>query len=280
MAKLLIVATPIGNLEDLSPRAARVLTQSPVVAAESVRRAKGLLSHLGISGKRIISCREANRERAARQVLAALEEGQDVVLISDAGTPGVSDPASAVVEAAAGAGFAVSPLPGPSALASALSLAAFTVTPLVFLGFLPAKAGARKKALEQARDTGWAVAMFEAPHRLERTARDLSEVFGERRLVVAREISKLHEEVVYTTCAELPQRLLEITVKGELTLVVEGGQPARAGQEELSDLLRRGLASGELSPSRLARQVAKETRLSRDEVYRRLLEIKEEDKPA
>ncbi len=276
MARLLVVATPIGNLEDLSPRAARALKESPVVAAESLRRARGLLSHLGLAGKRLISCREANRARAAGQVLAALSEGRDVALISDAGTPGVSDPASAVVAAALEAGYAVSPLPGPSALAAALCLAPFPVTPLAFLGFLPAKVGPRRRLLASARDTGWALALFEAPHRLAATARDLGEVLGGRRLLLARELSKLHEQVLLTSCQELAGSLGPEGARGEITLVVAGGEPAAPAEEQLDELLRQGLAAGGLAPSRLAKQVARQTGVGREQVYRRLLEIKGE----
>lgn len=276
MARLLVVATPIGNLADLSPRAAEALAQSPVVAAESLRRARGLLSHLGLTGKRLVSCREANRARAAAQVLDALAAGMDVALVSDAGTPGVSDPASAVVAAALEAGYAVSPLPGPSALAAALSLAPFSVTPLAFLGFLPAKAGPRRRLLETARDTGWALALFEAPHRLAGTAADLAEVFGQRPLLLAREISKLHEQVLLSSCSDLASELDPDQVRGEITMVVAGGEPAAPGADQLDELLRRGLARGELAPSRLAKEVARQTGLGREAVYRRLLEMKNE----
>ena len=198
MATLFVVATPIGNLEDLSPRAARVLAESPVVAAESVGRAKKLLAHLGLSGKWLISCREANRRQAAAKVLQALGEGKDVALISDAGTPGLSDPGQAVVEQTAKLGYRISPVAGPSALAAALSVAGIKQAPFVFLGFLPAKPGARKRLLEQAGANGWSLVAYEAPHRMADAAKDLGEVLGERRVVVCRELTKLHEEILRT----------------------------------------------------------------------------------
>lgn len=279
MATLYVVATPIGNLEDLSPRAARVLGEVPVVAAESLTRTRGLLSHLGLTGKRLISCREANRARAAREVVQALGEGQDVALVSDSGTPGVSDPGAVVVRAAAEAGHRVSPLPGPSALASALSLAGVEAAPVVFLGFTPAKPGARRKLLEKAGETGWPLVLFEAPHRLADTAQDLAGVLGDRPVLLARELSKIHEEVVHTTCRDLAARAARQPPKGEITLVVAGAakQEAKpAADDEVDGLLRQGLAEGAETPSRLARRVAAQTGLGREAVYQRLLKLKEQ----
>jgi 16S rRNA (cytidine1402-2'-O)-methyltransferase len=279
MATLYVVATPIGNLEDLSPRAAKVLGQVPVVAAESLARTRGLLSHLGLTGKRLISCREANRTRAAQDVVQALGAGQDVALISDSGTPGVSDPGAAVVKAAAVAGHRVSPLPGPSALASAISLAGVEAAPVVFLGFAPAKPGPRRKLLDKAVATGWPLVLFEAPHRLAKTAADLLQLLGDRPVLLARELSKIHEEVVHTTCRDLAVRAGGGPARGEITLVVAGAPEqsrSAAGDEEVDELLRAGLAEGAEAPSRLARWVAVQTGLGRESVYQRLLELKEQ----
>ena len=277
MASLFVVATPIGNLEDLSPRAERALRESAAVAAESINRTRKLLSHLGISGKKLISCRESNRDWAAGQVAELLGQGLDVALVSDSGTPGVSDPGSVVVEKAAEAGHRVSPVPGPSALASALSVSGFAGTPSVFLGFCPTKTGARKKLLERAAATGWPVVLFEGPHRLAKTARDLLEVFGNRRVVLARELSKLNEEVAHLSLA----RLAELAgqggdkARGEITLVVEGGEPLETGGPDLDELLREGLAKNGERPAKLAARVAKQMGMTKDEVYRRLLGLKQ-----
>jgi 16S rRNA (cytidine1402-2'-O)-methyltransferase len=272
MATLYVVATPIGNLEDLGPRAARVLAEAPVVAAESIERTKKLLAHLGLEGKRLISCREANRRQAAAKVLQALDQGQDVALVSDAGTPGLSDPGEAVVAAVAALGHPISPVAGPSALAAALSVSGFKQAPLSFLGFLPAKAGPRRRLLSQAAASGWALALFEAPHRLETTAKDLAEILGERPVVVCREMTKLHEQVVRATCRELPRRLEDVQARGEITIVVGPGEPQGPDPDEVSRLIDQGLASGEAKPSALARQVAAATGLNREEVYRLILE--------
>jgi len=271
MATLYVVATPIGNLEDLGPRAARVLAEVPVVAAESVERTKKLLAHLGLSGKRLISCREANRRQAAAKVLDALGQGKDVALVSDAGTPGLSDPGEEVVARAAAMGYVISPVAGPSALAAALSVAGFKQVPLSFLGFLPAKAGARRRLLEQTAASGWTLAMFEAPHRLRDTALDLAEILGPRRVVLCRELTKLHEQVLRATCAELPGRLEGQQMRGEITLVVGPGEPAGPDRDQVAELVEKGLAAGELKPSALARQVAAATGMNREDVYKLIL---------
>ncbi|MFH1033886.1 MAG: 16S rRNA (cytidine(1402)-2'-O)-methyltransferase [Pseudomonadota bacterium] len=278
MSTLFVVATPIGNLEDITPRAARVLREVPVVAAESLARGKKLLSHLDIHGKRLISCREANRRRSAQQVTQALEAGQDVALISDAGTPGVSDPGVAVVRAAQEAGHRLCPVAGPSALAASLSVSGLPGVPLVFLGFAPAKPGARRKLLQRAVDSGWTFVLFEAPHRLAETAADLAEVAGgERPLVLARELTKLNEEVVHTTCQGLAELAGQSQARGEITLVVAGApsEMDQQAQEDLvEDLLAQGLAQGE-PPSRLAKQVAQQSGQARELVYKRILELKQ-----
>jgi 16S rRNA (cytidine1402-2'-O)-methyltransferase len=275
VATLYVVATPIGNLGDLSPRAAEVLEQAPVVAAEGVGRSRKLLSHLGLAGKRLISCREENLARAAAQVREALDQGQDVALVTDAGTPGVSDPGGRLVAELARSGHRLCPVAGPSALTAAVSVAGWPGAPFCFLGFLPAKPGPRRRLLERARDLGWPFVAFEAPHRLAETAAELGRLLGPRPAVVARELSKLHEEVVHTTCAELAQAVNTEGVKGEITILIAGGEPAPGGGPDLDGLLGEGLARAELSPSQLAKRVAAQVRQPRDEVYRRLLELKE-----
>jgi len=279
VATLWVVATPIGNLADLGTRAAEVLATTEVVAAESVRRTRGLLSHLGVSGRKLISCREANRRRAAAEVVGHLDAGRDVALVSDAGTPGVSDPAAAVVTAAVAAGHRVSPIPGPSSLAALLSVSGLARPQVLFLGFLPVKAGPRRRLLRRAAEGGWALAIFEAPHRLAATARDLAEVVGDRPVVMAREISKLHEEVVHTTCRRLAQRAAAEPIRGEISLLVFGhsGQPQPAqDDQEVERLLRRGLAQGAEAPARLAKRVAAECGRGKDEVYKLLMRIKQD----
>lgn len=276
MATLYVVATPIGNLQDISPRAVQVLQDAAVIAAEGVNRTRKLLSHLDLGGKKLISCREANRKRCAALVKRYLDQGMDVALVSDSGTPGVSDPGSLVVEQAAKAGHRLCPIPGPSALAAALSVAGQPGAPVVFLGFAPSKQGPRRRLLEQAAQTGWPMVLFEAPHRLAKTAQDMLEVLGDRELVLARELSKVNEQVSHTSVASLAQSAAQDQARGEITLVVAGAPVENAADDEVEDLLRQGIMAGDQPPSRLARQVAAATGLAREEVYRRLLALKNE----
>ncbi|MGD8561743.1 MAG: 16S rRNA (cytidine(1402)-2'-O)-methyltransferase [Desulfarculaceae bacterium] len=287
MATLFVVATPIGNLEDLSSRAERVLSQAPVIAAESVKRTRKLLSHLGLKGKKFISCREANRKFASAQVAEALGRGQDVALVTDAGTPGVSDPGNWVVQKIAGSGHRICPIPGPSAWSSGLSVSGMPGAPCLFLGFLPAKPGPRRRLLSKAGQTGWTMVMFEAPHRLPATARDLAQMLGDRPLVVARELTKVNEEVLHTTTFDLAGTVSD-RVQGEVTLVVSGqgevqadatyaedvGGASRGRWVVAEEMLSEGLTQGREGPSRLAKRVAKAAGVPRDEVYRRLLDLK------
>lgn len=275
MANLFVVATPIGNLGDISPRSAETLADCKVIAAESVARCRKLLSHLGLGGKKIISCREANRQRSADDVAGWLDGGCDVALVSDAGTPGISDPGAVVVRRAVEAGHRVCPIPGPSAAAAALSVAGLEPSPVVLIGFLPPKTKARREVLQNAVQTGWPMLIFEGPHRLARTAEDLLAVVGDRPVMVGRELSKIHEQVVHTTCSGLAQAASENGAKGEYTLVIYGGEPPRPNPEDIDRLLRQGLERADASPSELARQVAQATGRTRKEVYRRLMEIKD-----
>lgn len=275
MARLLVVATPIGNLGDISPRAAQALEEAAVIAAESVRRTRKLLSHLGIRGKKLVSCRESNRQRAAQWVLGFLDSGLDVALVSDSGTPGVSDPGSLVVERAAQAGHRLVPVAGPSALAAALSVAGIPGAPVVFLGFCPAKSGARKKLIAQGAATGWPLVLYEAPHRLARAAQDLLEVLGDRAVVLCRELTKVNEEVAHTTLQKLALAGEDSQAKGEITLVVHGGRAMAHEAPSLDQEIRRALAEDDAPPSRMAKAVAKKTGRARDEVYRRILEIRQ-----
>src|SRR4051812_21064282 len=202
-ATLYVVATPLGNLGDLSPRAAELLRRVPVVAAEDTRRTRGLLSHLGASPT-LLSFHAHSGERRLDAVLDILRDGRDVALVSDAGTPGVSDPGADLVAAARAGGIAVIPIPGPSAVATALSAAGFPADRYLFLGFLPRKGGERARLLARAAVEEWSVVLFEAPGRLGALLQDLARLTGpERQAAVARELTKLHEEFRSGTLADL-----------------------------------------------------------------------------
>jgi 16S rRNA (cytidine1402-2'-O)-methyltransferase len=267
---LYVVATPLGNLGDLAPRAAEALRQAAVVAAEDTRRTRGLLSHLGASST-LLSFHAHSGERRLETLLEILADGRDIALVTDAGTPGVSDPGTDLVAAAREAGFPVVPIPGPSAVATALSVAGIPGDRYLFLGFLPRKGTERARLLTRAAAEEWSVVLFEAPPRLVALLQDLGAVAGHgRRAMVARELTKLHEELKTGTLAELADYYSQTAPRGELTIVMEGtGAPApppdRAGEAavEASALLADGLSRREV-----ARRLTETMGMSRNDAYR------------
>ncbi len=238
---LFVVATPIGNLEDITPRAVETLRRAAVIACEDTRRTGALLRHLGIRPARIVSYHKFNERGRRALILAALRSGQDVALVTDGGTPAISDPGAVVVEAALQEGLRVSPIPGPSAIAAAASVSGFTSASFLFVGFLPAAAGPRRRALEDLRAESRPMLFLEAPHRVARAARDMLEVLGERPVTLVREATKLYEEVRRTTLSALTDGFASSAPRGEFTLVVQGGLPARR-------FPARGRPGGEAAP--------------------------------
>ena len=267
---LYVVATPLGNLGDLTPRAAEVLRQAAVIAAEDTRRTRGLLSHLGVSPT-LLSFHAHSGKRRLDTLLEILAGGRDVALVTDAGTPGVSDPGTDLVAAAREAGFTVVPIPGPSAVATALSAAGMPADRYLFLGFLPRKGTERARLLARAAAEEWSVVLFEAPSRLVALLRDLAAAAGpDRRAVVARELTKLHEELRAGTLAGLADYYSDATPRGEITIVVEGtGAPAPPpdrtadATEEAAALLAEGLSRREV-----ARRLTETLGMSRNDAYR------------
>jgi 16S rRNA (cytidine1402-2'-O)-methyltransferase len=273
--RLVVVGTPIGNLEDLSPRAARVLGGADAIFCEDTRVTAKLASRLSLSAPRI-SC-PAPRERSrVRELLERLGRGETVALVSDAGMPALSDPGERLVDAAARAGYVVEVVPGPSAPAAALAVSGLPAVPHFFAGFLPARAGERRRALEKLRDRTETLVWFEAPHRLVESLADAAQVLGTRRACVARELTKLHEEVVRGRLPEVAQTFrARGTGRGEVTVVVEGasGDSDREGvREALDDEIRNALARGE--PKReLARELARRSGVPAREIYALALKI-------
>ena len=269
-ATLYVVATPLGNLGDLSPRAADLLRRVPVVAAEDTRRTRGLLTHLGASPT-LLSFHAHSGERRLDTVLEILRDGRDVALVSDAGTPGVSDPGADLVAAAHAGGIAVVPIPGPSAVATALSAAGLPADRYLFLGFVPRKGGERTRLLARAAAEEWSVVLFEAPARLGALLQDLARVAGpERQATVGRELTKLHEEFRSGTLAELADYYSEHDPRGEITVVLAGtGAPAPEEDrtEEAAEHAVELLAEG-LSRREVARRLTESHGLSRNDAYR------------
>jgi 16S rRNA (cytidine1402-2'-O)-methyltransferase len=261
---LYVVATPIGNLGDLSPRAVHILREVSLIAAEDTRHSRRLLTHFNIATP-LVSYHQHN-QRARHDMLMAALEGGDVALITDAGTPGISDPGSGLVAAALAAGYRVSPVPGPSSLAAAVSVSGLGEGPFVFLGFLPRPADERRLVVARAAATGFPLVLMESAQRLQARLSELSAVLGNRATVMARELTKVHEEVRLTTLGELRDDVARDPLRGEIVLVISGAQSPLTSETELDDVLRTLRRAG-LSISQTAREAAQMTGRPRSELY-------------
>lgn len=272
--RLYIVATPIGNLEDITLRALRILKEVSLIAAEDTRHSRKLLQHYAIATP-LIACHEHNEEARSHQLLARLQAGQDIALISDAGTPGISDPGFLLVRRCREAGIAVEAVPGPSAVAAALSVAGLPCARFAFEGFLPAKKKAREDLLTALRDEPRTLVFYEAPHRLKATLEAIVRILGEdRQLAVARELTKKHEELVSGTASEVLNRFSE-EVRGEIVLLIAPADKTAVQPQDVTSALRHLAAQENLPPAELVRRVAKATGVGRSEVYQAYLRWKE-----
>jgi 16S rRNA (cytidine1402-2'-O)-methyltransferase len=269
---LYVVATPIGNLEDITARALRVLREVALIAAEDTRHSGKLLHHFGIRTP-LISCHEHNEQQRQEALLGRLLAGESIALISDAGTPAIADPGYRLVRACHAAGVPVTPVPGPSALLAALSAAGEPTDRFVFEGFLPARAVAREEALRALRDEPRTVVCYETPHRLLATLAAMAAVWSAQRpLVVARELTKLHEELFRGTVGEAQAHFAAGRVRGELVLIL----PAFAApppSRDLSVVLRELLFDRQLPRKEAVKLVAREFGLASSDVYRLSLEV-------
>jgi len=276
---LFVVATPIGNLDDLSPRAREVLGRADLIAAEDTRVTGRLLSHVGIK-VRSLALHDHNEEKVVPELIEALESGNSVALVSDAGTPLVSDPGYRLVRAAHNVGITVSPIPGPSAPVAALSASGLPSDRFVFEGFLPTRQGARKRRLEVLRPETRTVLYFESVHRVAETISDMRSVLGDsRQAFIGRELSKLHEQCVPGSLAELAESLADgrIPLKGEFVIGIEG----IADMEEDTFAADADRWLGELMPVMPGKQavdiVARVTGVPRNTVYQQMLARKKAD---
>ncbi len=262
---LFLVATPIGNLEDITLRALRVLREADLVACEDTRQSHKLLDHYGVQ-KPVLSYHEHNEEERAPELVEKLREGARIALVSDAGTPLVSDPGYRLVRKAIEAGVRVEAIPGPSAALAALAASGLPTDAFHFAGFLPPRGSQRRKALLRLRDEPATLIFYEAPHRILETLEDIDAVFGPRPVVLARELTKIHEEYLRGTAAEL--RHAHIPQKGEITILI-----AKAEQLEIRDDASIPEAVAECMKAGMSRMealksVARERGLSKREVYR------------
>lgn len=267
MGTLYLVATPIGNLEDMTARGLRVLREAALIAAEDTRRTGRLLTHFGIE-TRMVSY-HAHNERGRRELLLAALGAGDVALVSDAGTPGISDPGVDLVRAAVGAGFPVSAVPGPSAVAAAVGVSGLVDGPFLALGFLPRRGRERRRMVASGGASGFPVVLFEAPGRLVETLGELAEAWGDRPSVVLRELTKLHEEVARGGLAELAERFRGRAVRGEIVVVVGARVEAPMADDGDVDALLGELRRSGMSASQAAREVAGMTAIPRSELYAR-----------
>jgi 16S rRNA (cytidine1402-2'-O)-methyltransferase len=269
---LFIVATPIGNLEDITQRALRVLGEVDIVACEDTRRTRVLLNHFGIK-TRTLSYHEHNERERADEICKMLLSGKDVALVSDAGTPLINDPGFRLTNAAIELNLPVVPIPGPTALISALVASGLPSDQFLFAGFLPSRANARREKLEELGTIPATLVLYEAPHRIAATLKDALDVLGNRQATVARELTKIHEEIARGSLRELLERFgAGSTVRGEIVLVISGAAVDETGAtepasrkliERVSELEREGLAA------KLAlKKAARELGLKRDEAYR------------
>lgn len=281
MGTLYVVGTPIGNLEDITLRALRVLREVDLIACEDTRHTRTLLKRHGIATP-LVSYHEHNERERAQQLVRRLKAGEDIALVTDAGMPGISDPGFHVVTGALAAGVPVTPVPGPSAVTAVLSVAGLGTDRFLFMGFLPRTRAARRRAFEEVSTVPATLVLFEAPHRIRDTLADLAEVLGPRRVALMRELTKIHEEVLRGRADEIAERLADIQPRGEITLVVEGAALRRqAGQAQSRHLevravepaahLRRLLNRG-LSRRDAARSLAETYGIPRRVAYRMALE--------
>jgi len=273
VSDLYLVATPIGNLEDVSLRALRVLGSAELVLAEDTRRTRVLLDRHGVPAKPI-SLHTHNEAGRVSQLLAVLDGGGDVALVSDAGTPLISDPGDRLVAAALEAGHRVVPIPGASAPLAALAASGLPALPFTFVGFLPRRSGECDRVLESLRDRRDTLILFESPRRLAKTLARLEAAFGDRQACVARELTKLHEEFVRGPLSELAKRFAD-GARGECTLVVAGAPEAAAAlsEPELDAAIRARIADGQ-SPREISDQLAESSGLPKREIYARVVALK------
>ncbi len=271
---LYLGATPIGNLEDMTFRAVRMLKEADLIAAEDTRHTRQLLNHFEIHGKPMLSYHENNKEKAGPVLLQALEEGKNVVLVSDAGFPGISDPGEAAAKDAIAHGFLVVPIPGANAALTALVASGLGTTPFFFGGFLPKTKKKRIEQLEAWKTIPATLILYEAPHRIREVLQDIKDVWGDRDMAMCRELTKIHEEFFRGSIAEVRQHLEESLPRGEFVLVIapEKAEPAALTEDPLV-VVKQLVANGMDKKEALA-QTAKQYKVPKRELYNRLVREK------
>lgn len=274
---LYVVSTPIGNLKDITLRALEVLKEVDIVAAEDTRHSRKLFSRYDIK-TRLISYYGAKEELKGDVVLRELKAGKKVALISDAGTPGISDPGYYLIKNAAEEGHDIFTIPGPSALVSAITISGLPTARFVFEGFLPPKGSARRKRIESLKGEERAVVIYESPRRAIKTLKELLAALGDRQAAMARELTKIHEELVRGTISDIINRLEEKGVKGEITLIIAGeAEPAEEEDktDKMNELIGKALTN-KIPVKDAAEMISLELGLSKREVYQSMVKLKNE----
>ena len=272
-ATLYIIATPIGNLEDITYRAVRILGEVDLIAAEDTRHSLKLLNHFGIS-KPLTSYFDHNQQFKGERILNALRQGKSVALISDAGTPCISDPGYQLVRDAVAESIKVVPVPGACAAVAALSASGLPTDTFTFAGFPPARQGKRRTFLSGMNDLPGTLVLYEAPHRLLDTLADIREVLGERQVIVARELTKIYEEFIHGTASEVIAAVSRDIVRGEVVILIAAGESTPPEAEPLEEVLQRLMADGTLSVKDIAKQAAIISGVSRSEAYSEALKLR------
>ena len=273
--KLYVVATPIGNLGDMSSRAVQTLSDVDFIAAEDTRVTGKLLNHFDIK-KHLVSCQKYNERERTEQIIERIKNGENCAFCSDAGTPVISDPGGLLVSRALDEGINVVPISGPSAVITALSVCGQHCERFCFEGFLPTPKGGRKTRLEEIKDEKRTIVFYEAPHKLQRTLKDLLEILGNRQITICRELTKLHEEIWRTTIEVAAEHYDENPPRGEFVLVVEGAREENKTEGSFEEAVERVLAlfnDGD-SLSEASKKIAKEFGLSKSLLYKAVLEKK------
>lgn len=265
-ATLYLVPTPIGNLSEMSPRAIEVLNSVDVIACEDTRTSGTLLRHFDIN-KKLIACHNFNEENSAKGIIALLEEGQNVALISDAGYPLINDPGQKLVKLTTEAGFNVVPVSGPSAFLNALVASGLVAQPFIFVGFLPQANGEREKKLQEYKNYPMTMVFYEAPHRIDKMLNSCLKILGDRQCVLARELTKMHEEFIRGSISEVIEILPEI--RGEMVIVMDGNHEdtsASISDADILEMVAQKESEG-VSTRDAIKQIAKETGLSKNAIY-------------
>ncbi len=269
---LYIVATPIGNLEDMTHRGIRVLNEVDLIAAEDTRHTRKLLTHFGITTDIISYYREKESQRSS-ELVAKMVAGADIALVSDAGTPAISDPGSILVNEARINGVRIIPIPGPCALSAAVSCAGLIPGSFLFIGFPPAKSGQRRRLITALRSSEYPLVFYKSPHRIKKFLTDASEILGDRKILWAREITKKYEDIRETSLYELSETIEDKKIRGEIVVIIHPGTQETADGETIDEILHWYYQNSDLSMKDICKKISVDMGVSRTEVYQKALVI-------